>query len=320
MVVKGGLPDTRVGGLVIGSFDGLHVGHLEVLGVAHGLGVRSILTFYPIPKYVLSGVKHLTLLWEKLAGFSEMGFDRAYVVDFAKSDVRNMNAEEFLNVLTPLVDTLVVGYNFRFGRGRMGDVHMLKRWANRTGKKLVIVPPVRVDGMVVSSTRIRQCIARGELTGARRLLGYPYFASGAVVRGRGVGRRLGFPTVNIQVLDEKMMPPYGVYSGLLATDGGRVYWGVANWGLAPTFGRDVARLEVHVLREAFDENPRRALFVFHKFIRHEKKFNSIAELVKQVDNDLKTAMRMYSEEFVRNFYRAFLPSRVWKCMEEMDIG
>jgi riboflavin kinase/FMN adenylyltransferase len=140
------------------------------------------------------------------------------------------------------------------------------------------------------------------------------------VRERGVGRRLGFPTVNIKVLDEKMMPPYGVYSGLLATDGGKVYWGVANWGLAPTFGRNTPRLEVHVLREAFNEEPGRALFVFHKFIRHEKKFGSVYELVRQVDKDLDMAMRMYSEEFVKSFYRAFLPSRVWKCMEEMRIG
>ncbi|NOZ91730.1 MAG: riboflavin biosynthesis protein RibF [Dictyoglomi bacterium] len=321
MVIRYSLPTYKVKGVVIGSFDGLHRGHVALLGLARKFGVDSVLTFYPVPKAVKEGVGHITVLWEKVAGFSGMGFDNIFVLNFKDERIRNMEAEEFLRKLEPYVDIIVVGFNFRFGRDRQGDIEMLKEWGKLHDKKIIVMEPEMEGDIVISSSNIRQSIEEGKLEEARIMLGYPYFASGPVIRERGIGTKMGFPTINIQVPSDKIMPPYGVYSGLLATDDGKVVWAVANWGEAPTFGRKEPRLEVHVLDEVMGElHPEKALFVFQHFIREERKFDSVDELKHQIDMDLKKAISLYDPEFIHGFYRAFLPYTIWRSMSVIPFG
>lgn len=321
MVIRYSLPTYKVKGIVIGGFDGIHKGHVALLGMARRFGVDSVLTFYPVPKVVHNSGKHLTVLWEKVAGFSGMGFDNIFVLDFTQETLRNMEPEEFLERLDGYVDIIAVGFNFRFGKDRKGDVDLLRAWGERMGKKIIVMEPEMEGDIVVSSSAIREFIEKGQLDKAQKLLGYPYFASGPVIRERGIGTKLGYPTINIRVPKDKVMPPYGVYSGLLATDDGRVVWSVANWGEAPTFGRKTPRLEVHVLDEVIGKlGPDRALFVFQSFIRGERKFTSIDQLKHQIDLDLKHAISLYEPEFVHRFYRAFLPYTIWRSMSVVPFN
>ncbi len=321
MVIRYSLPTYKVRGVVIGSFDGLHKGHISLLGLARKFGVDSVITFYPVPKAVKDRTKHLTVLWEKVAGFTGMGFDNIFVLKFDDVRIRNMTAEEFLSRLEPYVDIIVVGFNFRFGRGRLGDTQLLSEWGKTHGKKIIIMEPEMDGDKIISSSMVRSFIKNGKLLEAKSMLGYPFFASGPVVRERGIGTKIGFPTINIAVPHDKIMPPYGVYSGLLATDEGKVVWSVANWGEAPTFGRKEPRLEVHILDEVSKEiNPTKALFVFQSFIRKEQKFNTPDELSKQIDEDLKMAIKLYDQEFVHEFYRAFLPYTIWRSMSVIPFG
>ena len=321
MVIRYSLPTYKVKGVVIGSFDGIHRGHVALLGMARKFGVDSVITFYPVPKNVKDGVGHLTVLWEKVAGLSGMGFDNIFVLNFNDRRIRDMEPEEFLSKLEPYVDMVVVGFNFRFGRDRRGDTHMLMEWGKEKGKRTIIMEPEMEGDTVISSSLIRSYVEYGDLENARKMLGYPYFASGPVIRERGIGTKMGVPTLNIKVPGDKVMPPYGVYSGLLATDDGKVAWAVANWGEAPTFGRKEPRLEVHVLDEISSSlQPRHALFVFQKFIRPEKKFPSVEKLKTQIAKDLDEALRSYDPEFVHGFYRAFLPYTIWRSMSVIPFG
>ena len=284
--------------LALGVFDGVHVGHREVIAravtAARKEGGKSfVVTFSPHPIRVIAPDKApaalLATLDEKAAVVKALGVDGLLVIRF-DMDFANMEAEDFVGKLLDAdVRTVAVGEDWRFGRKRSGDVGMLRRMGAELGFRLEAVPPVMWDGERISSTRIRQAIRDGNFDEVEKMLGRPYEISGTVVEGRKLGRQLGFPTANLPI-GERQTPRDGVWAVKL--DGGLE--GVANLGTRPTVDGTERLLEVHILGFSGDLYGKDLRVRFYKFLRPEKKFSSVDELREQIVQDAEEAWRWFS--------------------------
>ena len=284
--------------LALGVFDGVHVGHREVIAravtAARKEGGKSfVVTFSPQPIRVIAPDKApaalLATLDEKAAVVKALGVDGLLVIRF-DMDFANMEAEDFVGKLLDAdVRTVAVGEDWRFGRKRSGDVGMLRRMGAELGFRLEAVPPVMWDGERISSTRIRQAIRDGNFDEVEKMLGRPYEISGTVVEGRKLGRQLGFPTANLPI-GERQTPRDGVWAVKL--DGGLE--GVANLGTRPTVDGTERLLEVHILGFSGDLYGKDLRVRFYKFLRPEKKFSSVDELREQIVQDAEEARRWFS--------------------------
>jgi riboflavin kinase/FMN adenylyltransferase len=306
MRISRGLPAAADGptAFTIGNFDGVHLGHEAMLDelarAARRLGVPScVLTFEPHPREFFAPDKaptRLTSLREKLELLATCGVDRVHICrfDYAFAQIA---AEEFIERI--LVRGLgarwvLVGDDFRFGARRAGDLVVLKRAAPRYGFEVVALPSFTLEGERVSSTAVRSALAAGELDRARQLLGRPYSISGRVVRGDGLGRKLGFPTANVQMKHNR--PPLtGIFAVSVAGAGDQPLRGVASLGVRPTVKAQGAPvLEVHLFD--FDEDLyRRHLRVdFHHKLRDEEKYADLATLTRQIGRDVENAKAFFS--------------------------
>jgi riboflavin kinase / FMN adenylyltransferase len=292
------------GALAIGNFDGVHLGHLELLRKAleraRASGASSgVLTFEPHPAKVLGPgmAPHLlTPLDRKLALIAEAGIDVAVVQPFDAGFAR-IPARDFVDqlLLAKLgVRDIVVGQDFSFGRDRQGRVEQLGPWLQAGGARLFVVPTVDVEGLGVSSTRIRGLVLEGRMEAAARLLGRPYDLEGAVVPGVGRGRTLGFPTANVVPVNE-LIPPNGVYAVRVFAPTG-VFAGAANLGRKPTFGEGLPfAVEVHLIGYGGGDLVGEQLRVaFLSRLREEMRFPSAAALVAQIGRDVATAGKIAS--------------------------
>mgnify|MGYP000138896019 CR=1 FL=1 len=293
--------------VAIGFFDGFHRGHRRVLAEALARSSPEaplcVVTFYPHPQTVLlprEGVKYLTLYGEKYL-LLEHFFPGAFLC-FLRFDrtLRETAPLGFLNMVVEYFHprAICVGENFRFGFERRGDSVLLRDFFAPRGTEVVVVPSYRVQGEVVSSSRIREHLLDGRLTQANELLGFPFSVIGRVRRGRGIGRSLGFPTLNLHPPSRKLLPPPGVYTG-------RVFWespGEASWnaliytGSRPTF-RDTHRrvVEVFVPSSPFPElYGRRICVTFEEFVREEMVFPSEEALRRQIQKDLEVFLQKAS--------------------------
>jgi len=298
-----GLPKRRLRtplSLAAGVFDGVHLGHREIVSTAVRLSeargcVSAVLTFVPHPDTVLlrkGAPPVLTTLDEKLALLRSLGVQLAIIARFDRSLARTP-AEMFVRDL--LVRRLhacylAVGEGWRFGAGGQGDTRLLERLARECGFQFCGCPPVLVNGKPVSSTRIRECVAKGRMEEAAQLLGRPYQLSNAVVAGDQRGRQLGFPTANLTPPPSKAMPPDGSYAG---------WAGVSRWspavisiGVRPTFGpRGERRIEAHLLDPARPARllGRRLRVAFAARLREERRFGAVEALVQQIATDCRQA-------------------------------
>jgi riboflavin kinase / FMN adenylyltransferase len=284
--------------LTIGNFDGVHRGHQSLFErvkdwASRLNGEAVVVTFDPHPLRVIrpgNGPVFITPHERKLQLIAASGIDVTVVVPFDRQFAQ-ISATKFVTDL--LVGKLgaraiVVGYDYRFGRGREGDITFLKNMGSELGFEVEAVSAIEIDGTMVSSTMIRQCIQAGELAEACRLLGRPYEISGTVVRGRNRGGRLlGFPTANIRI-QEQAPPRRGVYV-VEAAVGGRVYGGAANLGVNPTFGETELSLEVHLFD--FDEiiYDQTITVRFLERLRDETRFAGVEELIVQIRKDCEKA-------------------------------
>ena len=284
---------TRFSGLSIalGTFDGLHMGHMALVNALLGFGGESaVFTFDSLPSdlfFAEHKPAHLFTLEEKAAAFSNTGIDYLCVARFDRKFAginKTAFASTIINTFSPR--NIVAGYNYTYGRHAQGNVDTLKSFAEKYGCNVVIIPPVIFDGEPVSSTRIRECIAAGGIERANALLGYKYSVSGAVERGTGLGNKLGFPTANITADREKILPLRGVYS-VNVTVGGMEYKGVCNIGVKPTVSDGVKEtIEAHILGLSADIYGQDVTISFLKRIRDEKKFGSKEELTAQIKRDI----------------------------------
>jgi riboflavin kinase / FMN adenylyltransferase len=281
--------------LTIGNFDGVHRGHValldEVRSVAASMDAQTaVLTFNPHPRCVLDPPHcppSLTTVAEKQDVLESCGVDRLVVLGFTRA-VSGWGAEQFCDLLVEAFDlrALVVGYDFRLGHKRQGDIDFLRDYGERHGISVVQVGEVCHGATAVSSSRIRELVMAGDMAGAAPLLGRPYFMDARVEHGEEVGRHLGFPTANLAIAPEKCLPEPGVYAMWVRVEDA---WHPAatNVGYRPTFGGDRLTVEAFLLDFAGDLYDRDVRAVFVERLREERKYTSIDELVAQIGRDVE---------------------------------
>ncbi len=290
--------------LAIGYFDGVHRGHQTVIRRARELAARlgvssAVMTFHPHPREVLGKAnisRYITPLRDKLRQFDRLGVDRTYVMKFDRLFADRTKEQFVEEVLIPLqVKGVVVGFNFCFGRGASGRAEDLITMGE--GRFWVeVITPVLEGEIPVSSTRLREALAAGDVVTAEKILGRPHSIEGKVVSGDRRGRTIGFPTANLDLSEPYAVPKRGVYL-VSVPRGGRVIPGVMNIGLRPTFRDPEPKLtlEVHLLGfedHLYGETLR---VHFHRFLREERRFDSVDELIRQIREDVRRAEAIWPE-------------------------
>jgi riboflavin kinase/FMN adenylyltransferase len=286
--------------LTLGNFDGVHLGHQEILRrvvevARQRAGDAIVLTFYPHPIAVLAPERAPRLLTDRrtrIERIAASGVD-AIVMERFTREFSLVGAEEF--VRRYLVDELgvravVVGHRVSFGRGRQGDADTLRRLGAECGFDVEVVGPIEVDGVSVSSSAVRDAIVAGELSRAAKLLGRPPGVAGRVVSGMKRGKSLGFPTANLRV-GHAVLPPDGVYAvrARISAAAGQQRCGVANLGFNPTFGDTQRGLEVHLFDFDGDLYGRRLEVDFVHRLRGEVRFPNAHALAEQIARDVAEA-------------------------------
>ncbi len=284
----------------IGVFDGVHRAHHALLRatvrLARRLGGTSVVvTFDPDPQHVLAprtAAPTLMPLEARLAAFAALGIEWTWVIPFTRRFARTPASVFVRRLLIEglRVRALLVGAEFAFGRGRRGTMTLLRTVGPRYGVSVYALAPVRRDGGVISSSRIRRLIAAGHLHRAARLLGHPPTLHGRVVPGAGRGRRLGFPTANL-ALSSEVLPPQGVYAAWVQV-GARRYPAALNLGVRPTFGTGPLVCEAHVLRFSGTLRGRRITVSLVRRLRGERCFPSPRALQAQLTRDIDRARRL----------------------------
>jgi riboflavin kinase / FMN adenylyltransferase len=290
--------------LTIGIFDGVHRGHQEILraltNAAHDAGgLAVVLTFDPHPAIVLGGktdFKFLTTPEERLALLEAQGVDAVITQTFDR-EFANQTAEEFMQrvVRSQGLQHLLIGYDTALGRGREGNAARLTEIGKELGFTIQVVPPLSDKGGALSSSRIRQSIAAGNVSSAAADLGRYYEISGTVIHGDGRGHRINIPTANIQAPPGKVMPANGIYAcraWLESPEGGAEdgenYAAATNVGVRPTFTPDLPApvIEAHLLDFSGDLYGRQMRLEFIEHLRPEEKFSSVEALVEQIRADI----------------------------------
>lgn len=285
--------------LAIGIFDGCHLGHQKILKKlltrSRRLGVAAgLMTFSPHPDRVLNHkkVKLIQTPQQKTEFLKKWGLDFCLILSLER-DLAALSGKEFSRDILKNrlgVREVIVGQNFRFGHNRCCGVRELRAFAGLYNFQAVVVKPVTKAGHPVSSSLIRNYLAKGRVEQAARLLGRPYEIQGTVVKGRGFGRTLGFPTINLKTANE-ILPP-GVYISLVQIDD-RIHPAVANIGFRPTLGHRQPSVEAHLLEFSEELYGRSVSLKFLKKLRDEKKFPSSEALKKQIAADVCHARRYF---------------------------
>ncbi|HKZ55558.1 MAG TPA: bifunctional riboflavin kinase/FAD synthetase [Anaerolineales bacterium] len=295
------LDQAELGGceLTIGSFDGIHLGHQEIIRqmieAARMLGLPSVvLTFYPHPSVVLRGRRpsfYITSPEEKAAMMAELGVDYVINQKFDRQ-LSLVSAEAFLERLRGRLrfHGLWIGEDFALGHQRQGNQHFLRQAANDGGFELHVLPPLLVGGEVVSSTRVREALRSGDVARVAQYLGRLFAIPGKVVEGAGRGRKLGIPTANLSTWDERAYPHTGVYACLAEVEGKR-WMAVSNIGTRPTFDevRELPVVEAHLLDFQGDLYGKDMTLRFVDRLREERRFPSKEALLDQIRRDIERA-------------------------------
>ena len=282
--------------ITLGTFDGLHLGHQEivseVLRKCREIDGRSfLLTFEPHPRKVIPGrndVKLLSTLEEKIIILEKLGLENLFVINFTM-EFSKQTPEDFVKKY--LIDgiglsEIVIGYDHHFGKGRDGNFELLQEIGKKNNFKVTLIPEHTVDGETISSTKIRNALLEGDVVKAGKMLGRNYSFKGKIVRGDRRGRKLGFPTANISVNDEdKLIPAKGIYVAECIVQKEKHY-GLLSLGSRPTFHKDGDVIpEFYIFdfdRDIYDEIIKVELI---EKIRDEEKFNSVDDLIIQMEKD-----------------------------------
>ena len=290
--------------ITIGTFDGVHIGHRKILerliNSAKTSGLRAtVLTFFPHPRMVLqkdAGLKLLNTVEEKAAIMEAIGLDCLIVHPFTKAFSR-LTATDFVRDI--LVNELkakkiIIGYDHRFGRNRNANIQDLIAFGNTLDFEVEEIPAQEIDEVSVSSTKIRKALESGDIPTANRYLGYPYMLTGTIKRGKGLGRKLSFPTANLHIAEDyKLIPKNGVYVIQSNLNGAPVN-GMMNIGVNPTVDGSKRSIEIHFFD--FQDNlygKKLQIEILHR-LRDEKRFDSVEDLRKQLEKDKKNALAIIS--------------------------
>ncbi len=286
--------------VAIGNFDGVHLGHQKILRVLTDEAKKKdllpvVLTFSPHPKKVV-GKGEIHMIQSQHQRLKEIGrfpIHEVFLLNFDR-DLANRSAQDFLEnfVLNPLkAQEIIVGENFCFGRNREGCTRTLFTLAHDLGFSVCSIPPVSVDGTVVSSSKIRELLWDGEMERAAALLGRSYEIDGEVIKGQSRGKTLGFPTANIQTSNE--ITPEGVFLSEVLFKG-KSFPSLTNIGVCPTFHQKDRNIETYILHFAKDLYGEKICIRFLKKIRDEKQFDSPEALGDQIQKDIQVAEAYFS--------------------------
>jgi riboflavin kinase/FMN adenylyltransferase len=299
---RSGLPANVEGTIVtVGTFDGVHLGHQDVIrrlvDRAAESGLHSVLvTFDPHPLEVVNPAiapRLLTPTRERLEVLAETGLDYVAVIPFTRA-LAALEAEEFVDQVLRdrfRMHELLIGHDHGMGRGRTGDVAVLQRLGEERGFRVDVVAPVVAEhgDSPVSSSAIRRAVSEGDLVAARESLGRPYSVAGTVVHGDHRGRTIGFPTLNVALESErKLLPPNGVYAVIVQTPTG-VHPGMVNLGPRPTVGDARVSLEAHLFDVDGDWYGSHVRVDFVQRLRDVRRFGSLDELIAQLHHDATAA-------------------------------
>ncbi|MFK7783285.1 bifunctional riboflavin kinase/FAD synthetase [Psychroserpens sp.] len=292
--------------ITIGTFDGVHVGHQKIIEQLTKVGLKKnlqsvVLTFFPHPRMVLqkdTNIKLLNTIDERKTLLSKLNLE-ALVVKTFTLDFANLSARDY--VKTILVDELnakhiIIGYDHHFGKNRSANIEDLKRFGKEFGFEVEEISAQDIKDVAVSSTKIRNALSEGDITTANSYLGTPYFFSGIVVRGKGIGKQIEFPTANIHIKEDyKLIPKNGVYIVRSSIDNKNVY-GMMNIGTNPTVDGENRSIEVHFFNLNKDLYSLNLKVEILNRLRSERKFESIEHLKEQLKLDQEQAL-----EFLKRY-------------------
>jgi riboflavin kinase / FMN adenylyltransferase len=287
--------------VTIGTFDGVHLGHRKIISRIKELaaecgGETVILTFFPHPRMILhpedESLKLINTIHEKAALLEELGVDHLIITPFSR-DFSNQSAEDYIrDVLVNRIGTkkIVIGYDHRFGKDRMGGLDDLLRLAPVYGFEVIEIPEQDINDVAISSTRIRSALLEGQIELANTFLGYPFFITGKVGRGDKIGRQIGYPTANI-VIEEtyKLIPSDGIFSAKVIVKG-ETYKGMAYIGTRPTINGITRNIEVNIFDFNSDIYGEEVRMEFYHFVRGDIKFTGLDELIVQLAKDKEAVM------------------------------
>lgn len=290
--------------ITIGTFDGLHIGHRKIIerliASAKTYNLEStILTFFPHPRMVLQqnvDLKLINTIDERIDILKSTGIDNLIVYPFTKEFSR-MQAQEYIEKI--LIQKLnakrvIIGYDHRFGQNRTADINDLKEYGAVYGFNVEEISKQDIDDVGVSSTKIRKALLKGELEKANRYLGSPFILSGKIIRGKQLGKQLGFPTANLYIEETyKLIPKKGVYVVKSVIDQ-KPYFGMMSIGTNPTVGGMDQTIETHFFSLDKDLYDKKIRIEILKRIRDEKKFDNTQELIEAMKND-----ESFSKEFIK---------------------
>jgi riboflavin kinase/FMN adenylyltransferase len=284
--------------VTIGTFDGVHLGHRKIISRIKELAEASggetvILTFFPHPRMILhpedDHIKLINTIHEKAELLEQLGVDHLIITPFSR-DFSNQSAEDYIrDVLVNKIGTkkIVIGYDHRFGKDRLGGLDDLLHLAPVYNYDVIEIPEQDINEVAISSTRIREALLNGEIDLANTFLGYPFFITGKVIRGDQIGRQIGYPTANIQIEEKyKLIPGDGIFA-VKARVNNQEYKGMAYIGSRPTINGMSRNIEVNLFdfdREIYNETIR---MEFLHFIRGDMKFAGLDELKIQIAKDKK---------------------------------
>jgi len=284
----------------IGTFDGIHIGHQKILKRVVKLAKKQdyepvVLTLFPHPRMVLQkddSIKLLNTIDERVALLKSFGIKDVIVKTFTK-EFANLSAKDYVKqILVEELNTkqIVIGYDHHFGKNRSANINDLKAFAEQYDFKIEEISAQDIEDVTVSSTKIRNALDNGEVALANSFLGYNYYITGVVVKGKGLGRTINFPTANIDIKEDyKLIPKDGVYV-VKSTKENKTVYGMMNIGTNPTVGGKSRTIEVHIFNYNKDFYNTELKIQFLKRLRSEQKFKNIAALKKQLIKDKNTAL------------------------------
>jgi len=315
------LPHFRNAVITIGTFDGVHLGHRQIIQklkeeAKQVKGETVLITFHPHPRKIISstilGVRLINTLEEKMEVLDGLGIDHLVIVPFTDAFANQPPEEYVRNFLVEKFHphTIIIGYDHRFGKERQGDYHLMEKLATECGYRLKEIPKHILEEISISSTKIREAILHNDIGLATRLLGYTYFFEGEVVHGNKLGRQLGYPTANLKIHDEeKIIPGDGIYAVYVNSERSKVnkenfpaissfpidhslLKGMMSIGFRPTVDGKKRVIEVNIFdfdKEIYGDTLR--VYV-KKYLRPEEKFNSLEELVKKIGEDKMNSLQV----------------------------
>ena len=282
--------------VALGTFDGLHIGHIELVKQAVDYAKEHkidtcVFTFSANP----SNSKYITSNDQRQKILSSYGVDVVVMQEFSQ-DFKNLSPQEFFNdyIVSKLnAKMITVGFNYRFGHKGSGNIGLLSELCGNNNIELIVVPPVSFENDVVSSTRIRECVENGDLQGANAMLGRDFSIMGIVQSGDRLGRQFGFPTANVAVDTNHVMPPQGVYATITECNG-KLYHSITNYGGKPTIRQGVNVIETYILDFDKDIYGKTIEVSFVKKLRDITTFTSTNDLINQLNNDKITARQIFN--------------------------